>query len=153
MNTVKPRQKLSVFVGQKGRDEIYLDLDLDSVDQTIVSQHLYGVGDRALLLLMDKWRPLITGHLQDIPVPEGRDRASMLLRELILKAQGGWNYPYQDKELCHCRAVPTEVVDRAILAGATTPEKVSRWTSASTACGTCRQDVISLLKFRYGNPS
>lgn len=81
-------------------------------------------------------------------LPEGEGHAALLVRELILRARGEWVYPYQDLELCHCRSVPTEVVDQAILSGAHTCEKVSRRTSASTACGTCRPEVQKILDYR-----
>lgn len=83
-------------------------------------------------------------------VPVGKGHAELLLKEFILKAQGQWSYPYQHEELCHCRAVPTLVVDQAIMNGAHTPAKVSRETSASTACGTCRPDVEGIIKCRVG---
>ena len=82
------------------------------------------------------------------PLPTGNSHSEILLRELILKAKKEWNFPYEHVELCHCRAVLTSTVDQAIISGAHTPEKVSRLTSASTACGTCKPDVEQILKFR-----
>lgn len=81
-------------------------------------------------------------------LPTGQDHSSMLLREFILKTRGQWNFPYKDAETCHCRMVPTAVVDQAILNGAHTTQRVSRETSASTACGTCRPDVQSMINYR-----
>jgi len=77
------------------------------------------------------------------------------LRELILvfksshgvEQRGEWNPPYTHEEICHCRAVPTREVEKAIIMGAHTPQKVSRWTSASTACGTCRPDVEKMISY------
>lgn len=86
------------------------------------------------------------------PLPEGTDHVSLLLKELILKLHGKWEHPYPHAEVCHCRNVPLTTVEEAIFAGAHTPEMVSRWTSASTACGTCRSDVIKILEFRLGSP-
>lgn len=80
-----------------------------------------------------------------------RDHASLLINELILKLQNKWTHPYQQDEVCHCRTVSLETVEQAILCGAHSPEMVSRWTSASTACGTCRPDVEKILKFRLSN--
>ena len=54
----------------------------------------------------------------------------------VLKARDEWKPTFTDEEICHCRFVPLAVVDAAIVAGAHTAEKVSAWTSASTACGT-----------------
>lgn len=82
------------------------------------------------------------------PLPEGGDHSALLLRELILKIQGHWQFPYPHAEVCHCRAISTEAVDQAILSGAHSPEEVSIITTASTACGTCRPDIISILSYR-----
>lgn len=87
-------------------------------------------------------------ELTSWPLPAGEGHASLLVRELILRARGEWVYPFEHLELCHCRSVATEVVDQAILAGAHTCEKVSRRTSASTACGTCRPEVQKILDYR-----
>ncbi len=78
----------------------------------------------------------------------GTDHSSLLINEFILRVKNQWNYPYNDTELCHCRAVPTEKVDAAIVSGAHTTESISRRTSAGTACGTCRTDTIKILDFR-----
>lgn len=83
-------------------------------------------------------------------LPAGTSHVDLLLREFILRAQGNWSYPYPHLELCHCRSVPTETVDQAILAGAHDPARVSAQTSASTACGTCRFDVMKILNYRLG---
>lgn len=82
--------------------------------------------------------------------PKGTDHSSLLLKELILKSQGQWTYPYLHEELCHCRAVPTEIVDQAIMNGAHTPKRVSRETTASTSCTTCRPDVEKIISYRLG---
>ena len=84
------------------------------------------------------------------PQPEGAEHAEMLVRELILKAQGKWQYPYLHEELCHCRTVATLKVDEAILMGAHKVSQVSRQTSASTACGTCRPEVERIIDYRLG---
>ncbi|MEO0335870.1 MAG: (2Fe-2S)-binding protein [Pseudomonadota bacterium] len=72
----------------------------------------------------------------------------VMMREVLLKATGGWQPAFTEDELCHCRVVPTEIVDAAIVAGAHTPEEVSRQTNASTQCGTCRPDVEKILAAR-----
>lgn len=81
-------------------------------------------------------------------LPESTDHVGLLLREFILKARGEWEFPYPEDELCHCRNVPTAVVDRAIMNGAHTGPQVSRLTTASTSCGTCRPDVERLIAYR-----
>ncbi len=81
-------------------------------------------------------------------LPEGDGHVELLLRELILKTRGEWVFPYQEDELCHCRSVPTSVVDRAIMNGSHTALAVSRETSASTGCGTCRPQVERIIEYR-----
>lgn len=78
----------------------------------------------------------------------GVDHAAILLRELVLRAAGRFKLPYQEPELCHCRAVPTEVVDRAIISGCHSIESVARITSAGTSCGTCKPDTEKLIAYR-----
>jgi bacterioferritin-associated ferredoxin len=84
------------------------------------------------------------------PLPDGKDHASLLIKELILKLQGKWQHVYTQDEVCHCRTVSLETVEQALFLGAQTPEMVSKWTSASTACGTCRPDVEKIIQFRLG---
>ncbi len=96
-------------------------------------------------------KEMITKNGADIlkwSVIPGTDHSSLLINELILRVKNQWNYPYNDTELCHCRAVPTEKVDAAIVSGAHTTESISRRTSAGTACGTCRTDTVKILDFR-----
>ena len=83
-------------------------------------------------------------------LPEGHGHSELLLKELILKARGEWTLPYDQIEICHCRAVTTEKVDQSIICGAHDMKSIQRATSASTACGTCRDDVMKLLKYRLG---
>ena len=78
----------------------------------------------------------------------GADHAAILLRELVLRAEGRFQLPYREPELCHCRAVPTEVVDRAIVSGCHSIESVARCTSAGTSCGTCKPDTEKLIAYR-----
>ena len=135
--------KLAIVAG----DELELRLVVDQ-SGTITDGAVRGIGGPEMLTLLQAWKNRWHGSLKALCVPSGRSGPELMLKELILKAQGQWQYPYGEDELCHCRAVPTEVVDRAILLGAHTPELVSRWTSASTACGTCRKDVTNILQYR-----
>jgi len=77
-----------------------------------------------------------------------QDHSSILIRELILRLQDRFQLPFTEAELCHCRAVPTEVVDRAIVAGSHTVQAVARVTSAGTSCGTCKPDTELLIEYR-----
>jgi bacterioferritin-associated ferredoxin len=109
---------------------------------------LKGRGCFAFETTLQYYRALLTKPFQDWPMPSGTSHVDLLFQELILKARGEFAFPYPHEELCHCRGIATTVVDRAIVRGAHTPEKVSRLTSASTACGTCRSDVQKLIDFR-----
>lgn len=81
----------------------------------------------------------------------GSDHAAILIRELILRATNQFRLPYGEAELCHCRAVPVEVVDRAIVSGCHTVEAVARSTSAGTSCGTCKPDTERLIAYRLSD--
>ncbi len=134
-----------------GREEASLTVELAS-DGTIRRADLYGIGGPAFLRALCDLRARLTGSWREVPLPTGNHPGALLLRELLLKARGEWRFPYEDEELCHCRAVPTAVVDQAICRGAHTPQKVSSMTSASTACGTCRPDVEAIIKYRLQQP-
>lgn len=129
-----------------GREEINLEISIN--ESMINSFTLTCIGGPKLLTLVESYRQKIKGEVKSLEVPKGNDTGSMLLREIILKLKGQWNFPYEEDELCHCRAVLTSTVDGAILTGAHTSEEVSRLTSASTACGTCRPDVEAMIKYR-----
>lgn len=135
-----------IKVSIPGREEMQLSLKVEN-DQ-ILSAQLTGVGGPTFLQTLVEWRGHIKGHIGSLPLPEGNSIAELMLRELILKAQGKWDFPYKDDELCHCRMVPTAVVDAAIICGAHDPKTVSRQTNASTQCGTCRPDVESIIRYR-----
>lgn len=136
----------------KAGDELELCLELSQAGQ-IESAKLSGIGGPAMLALLSEWRGKLKGELKSVGLPEGNSGPELMLKELILKARDEWKFPYGEPELCHCRAIPTMVVDQAIISGAHQPEIVSRWTSASTACGTCRKDVISILNYRLNRRS
>ncbi len=82
------------------------------------------------------------------PLPEGRSTSAMLIRELIAKVRGEWVFPASQEELCHCRGIGMEKVDQAILSGAYSVEKIRRFTSANTGCGTCLPLIQTLLRLR-----
>lgn len=99
------------------------------------------VADRMLLGAPEKLIDVLS-------IVSDRDHSSILLRELILRLRQEFKLPYDETELCHCRAVPTAVVDRAIVSGAHTVQAVARVTSAGTSCGTCKPDTEKLIEYR-----
>ena len=136
---------MKLSVGLPGRDIISLEFELDGYN--LKAAKLSGVGCTKLLDLLVQWRPKFNGDIRQVALPQNDDHSSLLLRELILQAQNKWSPPYQEEELCHCRAIPTENVNNAILSGCHTPESVSKKTSASTACGTCRPNVEAQIEY------
>ena len=133
---------MDIVVSIEGREELTLHLAEDGS-----SFELKAVGSLEFLNTISEWRNKLSGPVQNWPLPEGTSVAAVLLREVILRAKGQWAPPYEDEELCHCRAIPLKNVEDAIRSGAHRAEVVSRWTSASTACGTCRPDVEALLEY------
>lgn len=81
------------------------------------------------------------------PTPLGSEPSDLLLKEFLLRLRGEWKEVHTPDELCHCRHVPTSLVAEAIRAGAADSQVVSRWTGASTACGTCRPLVEEMLEY------
>ncbi len=131
-----------------GREEVSLRLKLDASGGAIVEAELLVVGSAETLALACEWRKQLQGPLSSLVLPAGNSPFEILLREILLKMKGEWKFPYEQAEVCHCRMVSLEIVDSAIICGAHTPQKVSEWTSASTACGTCRPDVTAILAYR-----
>ena len=104
-------------------------------------------GCRHLLKLVGELRRTYGVHPQNWPLPHSTDHASLLVRKFILVLKNQWQLPVEGDEICHCRQISSAVVEEAIMSGAHTPELVSRWTSASTACGTCRPIVSEVLQY------
>lgn len=135
-----------------GKEELSLHLILDQKNH-IKESKLKGIGSLSFLKLIEKWRKKLKGHYKKIPLPKGNEPEALILREVLMKARGDWNPPYKKEKLCYCRNVLTFEIDKAIISGAHTPEKVSLLTGASTGCGTCRVHVEKLLQFRLKKPS
>ena len=129
-----------------GREEISLSVEVDE-SQKVLSSELTALGPLPFLRQVNEWRNKFVGPLSSVTMPEGDDTGSMLLREILLKAKGEWNPPYQQEQMCHCRAISTTKVEEAILVGNHSHRKVSRMTSASTACGTCHPDVQAMIDY------
>ena len=132
--------ELPLVVELKGRDR------LEVISLTPFKMRILGCEN-----LHKKLNQVKLAHVIDIsqwPLQKETDHVSLLINELILKLQGKWKHPYPHDEVCHCRTVSLETVEQAILNGAHSTDMVSRWTQASTACGTCQPDVEKILKFR-----
>jgi bacterioferritin-associated ferredoxin len=130
-----------------GREQLEFDYEIDAAG-ALTSSRMTGVGNYSFLVYIHGYRKNLNGKLADLPLPSGHSTAELMIAEAVLKARGEWKPTFTDEEVCHCRNVPLAVVDAAVVCGAHTPEKVSSWTSASTACGTCRPDVETHLRFR-----
>lgn len=131
----------------KGRDWVELEI-ADSGEV-----HLRGMGCSEFLDFLKKSRVSLKGDPNSWALPDGVSHSELLIAEVILKAQKKWSVPYDEEELCHCRMIATEKVDRAIIAGAHNTATVSRITSASTACGTCRPIVQKMINHRLKKSS
>lgn len=150
----------NVIVGLLGRDQVRATF---SFTKSMLSDvEFEATGCQRFLQQLDTLRSLILKLPEadrDLLQPSAKvteifstldrqDHSSILIRELVLRLQGKFQLPYTEAELCHCRAVPTEVVDRAIVAGSHTVQAVARVTSAGTSCGTCKPDTELLIEYR-----
>lgn len=79
------------------------------------------------------------------PLPTSNDHADVLLRLFVRKINQSYQNPYPHEEVCHCRSVSAVTVEKAIINGAHSVETLALWTSAGTACGTCRVDSQKIL--------
>ncbi len=131
-----------IIIDLPGRDRIEAHLDQDGWKISVV-------GCVALTReIQNRMRAQPDPTRWELPVGVGHE--DLLIRELILRAKGEWNFPYVEAEVCHCRSVETAIVDQAILAGAHSCKQVSSQTNASTSCGTCRSDVKKIIDYRLG---
>jgi bacterioferritin-associated ferredoxin len=122
--------------------------DLIEITRHSEGAKIHVVGCPEVLTIVRKYLQDFGEDCQTWPEPAGTSHGELLLREALLRLRGQWKPPYTEAEICHCRSVPTEVVDQAIIAGAHDTTTVSRCTTASTSCGTCRPDVQSLIDYR-----
>lgn len=139
---------MKLKVELEGRDFIEVECEGDDPSSPGKVLKVAMVGCTEFLDLMQKMRRHFGVDIAKWPLPEGNDHSSILVREMVLKLKGQWQFPYGDKELCHCRTVDAQIVDQAVIAGAHTTEAVTRQTSASTACGTCRPEVQKIIDYR-----
>ncbi|MGE3973280.1 MAG: bacterioferritin-associated ferredoxin [Bdellovibrionales bacterium] len=140
---------LKTFTAQiDHRDSLQVDVEVSQDETKGVLKAVRAMGCHMHLQKVQELRANVGKPLHEISAPIGSHHTDLLVREVLAKAQGQFALPYKEEELCHCRAIPTHVVDQSILSGCHTPEQVSRATSASTACGSCRHDVVKLLQYR-----
>lgn len=147
---------MKIKVELEGRDFIEVECE----DENSLGSNIPGAVKKVTMLgcsefmeMMQRMRRNFGVDLARWPLPEGHDHSSLLLKEMILKLRGEWAFPYAHSEVCHCRTVSAHAVDQAVVAGAHTTEVVTRQTSASTACGTCRPEVQKIIDYRLGKKS
>ncbi|MGE5084906.1 MAG: bacterioferritin-associated ferredoxin [Bacillota bacterium] len=139
---------MKIKVELEGRDFIEVECEGDSSQIPGRVLKVTHMGCTEFMEMMQKMRRHFGPDVAKWPVPKGKDHSSLLLAEMVLRLRGEWKFPYQEEEICHCRSISTHSVDQAIIAGAHTPEVVTRQTSASTACGTCRPEVQKIINYR-----
>lgn len=150
-----------IFLG-RDRANVTIEFDGDRTSSPIQSLVFKASGCSAFLSGLEGFRVqvmalaaparVLEGSADfDRLIPTGPDHVSILIREIVLRARDQFELPYRDAELCHCRAVPTAVVDRAIVSGCHSVESVAKMTSAGTSCGTCKPDTESLIAYRTKN--
>jgi bacterioferritin-associated ferredoxin len=132
-----------------GGDEVEVVLHLNG--QIIDKSEWKVIGREALYVAVHGLKSQMKGPLSSLSVPEGRSPEQLLLRELVLKIKGLWGDAPSDPELCHCRKISQANVERGIILGAHSIEKVRQRTSANTGCGTCMPEIEELLK-KYLQP-
>jgi bacterioferritin-associated ferredoxin len=143
-----------------GRDNVVASFTLSG--STLVDVKFEATGCQKFLIQLDTLRISLLNlpeSERNVLVPSEKvaeifsalnrqDHSTILIRELILRLRDQFQLPYKEAELCHCRAVPTAVVDRAIVAGAHSVQAVARVTSAGTSCGTCKLGTELLIEYR-----
>jgi len=131
---------------ESGREKLDLKLQVDGT--MIQSVEMSCVGCIEFLNMSQKMKTKLNGNIADLLPPTGSDHSSIIWREMIHRIQEEWLSPVAQPEICHCRKVSTEKVDRAIVYGAHTINEVRKRTSANTGCGTCKNDVEELISYR-----
>lgn len=122
-------------------------LDRDQITYNLKSQKLNWVGCRQfrtrVLELRSHYGPNPKNWKYDF-FRNNLDHSSLLLKVFINKLSGK-DLTQGEVEICHCRMVKAEEIQRAVYAGAHTIEHVRQWTTANTACGTCLGDVQKVI--------
>lgn len=139
-----------IHIHWPGHDEIMFDFDTES---NLVTR-LRVIGCAETMIKLKTLKENYAGRsVLDWPVPNGTSHSEMLIRELLLKVQNKWVYPFQEQQLCQCREVPTSDVDQAILSGAHTIHQVTMATGAASACSSCSIHIERILDYRLKGAS
>ena len=139
---------LKVEVKTQFRDSVAWEGEVNG-DQ-MLTQRIRACGSLTFLRAIALLRSSLNGPMKSIHPPKGASTSDLIIRELILRIKGEWRLPYIEAELCHCRAIPTETVEQAIIYGAHTVESVATRTTAGTACTTCRPNSEKIINYRLG---
>lgn len=121
-----------------------IQVTVDIANRTVASSEWFAIGPLSVLETAREWKPRLLGSVDQLPVPVGSTPAELMIKKIVLQIKGRWPV-VDDPELCHCRKIPLETVERAVILGAHTLEKVRQRTSANTGCGTCMPDVERVL--------
>jgi bacterioferritin-associated ferredoxin len=139
---------MKIKVELDGRDFIEVECEGETPSALGRVLKVSHVGCTEFMDMMKKMRRHFGADISKWPVPEGQDHSSLLLREMVLRLRGEWQAVSAEVEVCHCRGISAHTIDQAIIAGAFTPEVVTRQTSASAQCGTCRPEVHKMIQYR-----
>ncbi|HRK08463.1 MAG TPA: (2Fe-2S)-binding protein [Pseudobdellovibrionaceae bacterium] len=148
---VPPAHIKNIEVDWLGRDQVEIEARWESQTSSPRLQAM----ELRMAVICSEVRQALQVWIQDclragqvLEGPEGRGHAEMFVREVSLKLRDQFTPPFAETEMCHCRVVTTAQVDRAVVSGCHSPREVSRATTASTSCGTCRPDVEAWIRFR-----
>jgi bacterioferritin-associated ferredoxin len=148
MGVESSAEKKQFKVSWPGHDEIILEYCPKS--KLATSLRVVGCADT-----INKFKTLVQTYKNrsvfEWPMPMGISHSDMLIRELLLKVNDKWDFPYREEELCHCRSVPTLIVDQAIIGGAHTCNQVTNQTGAASACSTCQVHIEKIIQYRLKN--
>lgn len=144
---------MKIRVELDGRDFIEVECEGEEPSNPGPIKNVSILGCAEFMDMMQKMRKAFGPDIAKWPLPQGEDHSSLLLKEMILRLRGEWVFPYGEDEVCHCRNISTHTIDQAVIAGAHSAEVVTRQTSASTACGTCRPEVQKIIDYRLGKKS
>ena len=142
----------NIRVEIKDREWLEYKFALDPLGRFVQNVEFKAQGCIDLLHAVEKAAREFKGKaLETLEWSDVHTHWGQMICEALSRLKGTYELPYKDPEICHCRNIPTSVVEQAIVLGAQTPEKVRAWTNASSSCGTCRSDVEALIKFRVAH--